>query len=95
MIVHMAVDVHDQIVRACATPELAEEYLTRRATTAHGTQLTMSFVQDPLLKADRVMVVNEEPWLYGAYRIITQEVLGAEEAVKATAKPAAKAADKS
>lgn len=94
MIVHMAVDVHDSLVRACATPELAEEWLTKRAETAHGTQITLSFEQDQLLSAHRVMVVNEEPWLNGAYRIITQEVAGTEETVKEIAKPAAKAASK-
>lgn len=86
MIVHMAVDVHDSLVRACATPELAEEWLTKRAETAHGTQVTVSFEQDPLLSAHRVMQVNEEPWLLGAYRIISQEVLGTEKPAEATSK---------
>jgi len=91
MIVYMAVDVYDNLIRACATAELAEEWLTRRVQTAHGTQITVSFEQDPLLTAHRNMVVNEEPWLNGAYRIITQEVAGTKEPVK----PAAKAASKS
>lgn len=94
MRVHMAVDVHDQLTRACATPELAEEWLSKRAETTHGTQITTSFEQDPFLTEHRVMVVNEEPWLLGAYRIISQEVLGSEETPKETAKPTPKAASK-
>lgn len=74
--VHMAVDGHDQLIRACATPKLAEEWLTRRAQTAHGTQHVVTFVDDSLITSRRVAVVGDETWLHGFYSIITQEVLG-------------------
>lgn len=74
--VHMAVDVHDQLIRACATPEAAEEWLTRRAHTAHGTQNEVVFKDDPMIPGQRYALIGDESWLLGAYRIISQEVLG-------------------
>lgn len=74
--VHMAVDAHDQIIRACATPELAEKWLTERVHTSHGTQHVVTFADDPLITSRRVASVGDEAWLHGFYSIITQEVLG-------------------
>lgn len=78
MRVFMAVDVNDQLIRACATDELARDWLTKRVETSHGTQQTVEFKSDPLLTDQTVVNVVDEPWLYGAYRIIPQEVHGSE-----------------
>jgi len=76
MRVHMAVDVNDQLIRACATDELAREWLTNRIQSAHGTQQRVEFRADPLLHDQTVVDVIDEPWLYGAYRVIAQDVHG-------------------
>lgn len=95
MKVYMAVDVHDQLIRACDSPDGAEAWITRRAQTSHGSQQTVTFHDDPLIESQRYAVIGDESWLTGAYRIISQEVLSSAESEGDKPAPTAKAVKKS